>query len=152
MVESVYRESPAFENGIVTEGRRRSAARTAGILLLLGFWAGCGLFSSRTSERFAAPSVVHMENGYLLELPAGDRQPQVEALVTQQRWVILTIVDPAYDAAYLERFSSPHIDSVEVAHFASAVQLSFRFRTDVLQATVVSSPSDPSILVSVFTR
>lgn len=93
-----------------------------------------------------------MENGYLLELPAGDRQPQVEALVTQQRWVILTIVDPAYDAAYLERFSSPHIDSVEVAHFASAVQLSFRFRTDVLQATVVSSPSDPSILVSVFTR
>jgi len=119
--------------------------------MLLVSIAGCGLFTS-TTTMVSSASVDKKENGFLVELPGSSRTPQVEALVTQRYWVIVTIVDPLYDLEPLDRFSSPHVDSLEVARFTSAVQVSLRFRREVAKASVVSVPSDPSILISVFQR
>lgn len=116
----------------------------AGILL-----PACGIFSL---GNVGPATIVQKENGYLVELPGCDSEALVEALVTHRHWVIVTIVDPAYNLSSVEQLSSPVVDSLDVVRFPSAAQVSLRFVPEIERATVVSRPGDPSIVVSVFTR
>ncbi len=109
--------------------------------------AGCGRYSAEVP----AVMLESKENGYLIELPDGG-DVQAGVLVAHRRWVILTIADPLYDARPLERFSSPHVDSLEVRRFFSAVQVSFRFQEDIRSATIAQDRPDGRIQVSVFTH
>ena len=118
--------------------------------VLMVILAGCGLLSPSSTSLVLTASVVQKTNGYLIELPGSERHPEVEALVTHQRWVIVTIVDPLYDLESLQRFTSAHVDSIEYMRFTSAVQVSLRFRQAVIRASVVSRLTDPGILISVY--
>lgn len=120
-------------------------------LLLVLTIGGCAVFTSGTST-VVAPIVEEKQNGFLVELPSNDSHPQADALVASERWVIVTVVDPLYDLTPFERFSSPYVDSLEVNRFVSAVQISMRFRQRLSEASIVSSPLDPVIQISVFTE
>jgi len=132
--------------------RRVSLQRACFALAVAVSLAGCGLLPSASVTRTPVVSLELKENGFLIDLPGNDRHPQVEALVTQEHWVIVTIVDPLFDLEPFDRFTSPHVDSVEVTRFTSAVQVALRFSDHVGEAYVVSSPSDPFIRISVFRR
>jgi hypothetical protein len=120
------------------------------LIIALVHWEGCTLFSTKTRTARMSAAVERKQNGYLLKLPPGNRDPQVEALITHRRWVIVTIVDPLYDTAPLSSFSSVHVDSLYIDRFNSAVQVAVRFRREVEAVSVIDDPDKTAILISVF--
>lgn len=92
-----------------------------------------------------------LENGHLINIRADRPVGAVSALVTSAQWLVVTIADSVLDATNIETFRSSLIDTVEITHFPTGLQLAFHLTVNVDAVEVIHANPSREILLSLFT-
>jgi len=137
------------EGPVMTSHPVRSVVPVSLVACLL--LSSCAIFTPATRLGVVDVKTETLKNGHLIQLRVDRPVGPVSAVVTQGNWLLVTFVDSLLDANALESFRSEFIDSVEITHFPSALQLSFHLTVAVDAVEVVHVEPSRDVLISLFT-
>lgn len=116
------------------------------------FFSSCAVVAPTMKPEALTISTEALKNGHLIQIRAGHPVGPVTALLSQGRWVIVTIADTLLDLEKSRLFRSRLVDSVDVARFSIACQIAFRLTVDVDAVEVIHADPGSDILLSLFTK
>lgn len=121
------------------------AAFAAGVVL-----CSCAIFTPAMKFGVLEMTTETLKNGYLIQIKADRPVGTVGAVVTSGNWLLVTFADSLLDADALEEFRSEFIDSVEITHFSSALQLALHLTVAVGSVEVIHVDPSREVLISLF--
>jgi hypothetical protein len=129
---------------------RSKHSRVAALLAISLLLRGCTASPPALKHAMVEVLTDSMKNGYLIEIHTRNPVGSVNAFISRERWLIVTIVDSTLTTDKLESYRSPIVDSVEVAHFRTSLKLAFRLTLPVDAAEVIHENPSRNILISLF--
>lgn len=112
--------------------------------------SSCAIIAPTARPAAVEVNAMTMGNGHLLEISAGRSFGPVTALLTPDRWLIVTIVDTLLTPGDLRSFRALFVDSVDVVQFPTALQIAFRITVPVEAVEVVHEDPGPVAQISLF--
>lgn len=98
-------------------------------------------------------SVQKKDNGYLILLAVNRDIRDVSAFVTNENWLVVTIVGATVDFDHLRSMGPNDLfSSVEVIGFKTSVQVTLKLKPEVKSCEVVHDQSDRDIAISLFNK
>ncbi len=122
------------------------------VVLLAAFFYSCAALSPAE----AVVSALRFDqklNGCLVELVSNRRPGEVEAFITHDNWLIITIVGATVDFDRL-RSTEPNdlISMCQVVGSRTSVQLSLKLKQEFRSCEVVRGPSDTNVSIALFAK
>ncbi len=128
---------------------------SANIFLLLAaslLAASCAVFAPARRVAALTAAGETMSNGYLIHLRSDRPLGRTTALLSQDRWVLITIADSLVDAGALASFQAAFVDSAEVSRFPISLQISFHLTVEIDAVEVVHEKPGNDVLISLFAK
>lgn len=114
------------------------------------FLSSCAVFAPAMKLGVLEMTTETLKNGYLIQIRVDRPVGAVSAVVSRGNWLLVTFVDSLLDAEELESFTSEFIDSVEITHFSSALQLALHLTVAVSSVDVIHVDPSREVMISLF--
>lgn len=99
-----------------------------------------------------AMEIEELSNGYLVHIVTSHPVGEVSTAISSGNWLLITIADSTIVAPSLESVRSPLVDSVEVAIFQSALQISLHLTRAVSTIDIIHRVPSTDVMISLFTK